>query len=63
MEGHCSTGQRPQRAVAPMEKEEEDDVIHHWHYLHELCQSPCFILYVRFYSHLMIFYLYIVSKV
>ena len=46
-----------------MEKEEEDDVIHHWHYLHELCQSPCFILYVRFYSHLMIFYLYIVSKV
>jgi len=23
MEGHCSTGQRPQRAVAPMEEEEE----------------------------------------
>ena len=23
MEGHCSTGQSPQRAVAPMEEEEE----------------------------------------
>ena len=25
MEGHCSTGQSPQRAVAPMEEEEEED--------------------------------------
>jgi hypothetical protein len=24
MEGHCSTGQSPQRAVAPMEEEEEE---------------------------------------
>jgi hypothetical protein len=24
MEGHCSTGQSPQRTVAPMEEEEED---------------------------------------
>jgi hypothetical protein len=26
MEGHCSTGQSPQRAVAPMEEEEEEVV-------------------------------------
>jgi hypothetical protein len=26
MEGHCSTGQSPQRAVAPMEEEEEEEV-------------------------------------
>jgi hypothetical protein len=25
MEGHCSTGQRPQRAVPPMEEEEEEE--------------------------------------
>ena len=25
MEGHCSTGQSPQRAVAPMEEEEEEE--------------------------------------
>ena len=24
LEGHCSTGQNPQRAVVPMEEEEED---------------------------------------
>jgi len=24
MEGHCSTGQSPQRAVVPMEEEEEE---------------------------------------
>ena len=24
MEGRCSTGQSPQRAIAPMEEEEED---------------------------------------
>ena len=27
MEGHCSTGQRPQRIVAPMEEGEEDSYI------------------------------------
>jgi hypothetical protein len=26
MEGHCLTGESPQRAVAPMEEEEEEDV-------------------------------------
>jgi hypothetical protein len=26
MEGYCSTGQRPQRAVVPMEEEEEEEV-------------------------------------
>jgi len=26
MEGRCSTGQSPQRAIAPMEEEEEEDV-------------------------------------
>jgi len=25
MEGHCSTGQRPQWAVVPMEEEEEEE--------------------------------------
>jgi hypothetical protein len=25
MEGHCSTGQSPQRAVVPMEEEEEEE--------------------------------------
>jgi len=25
MEGHCSTGQSPQRAVAPTEEEEEEE--------------------------------------
>jgi hypothetical protein len=25
MEGHCSTGQSPQWAVVPMEKEEEEE--------------------------------------
>jgi hypothetical protein len=25
MERHCSTGQSPQRAVAPMEEEEEEE--------------------------------------
>jgi hypothetical protein len=25
MEGHCSTGQIPQRAVVPMEEEEEEE--------------------------------------
>jgi hypothetical protein len=25
MEGHCLTGQSPQRAVVPMEKEEEEE--------------------------------------
>jgi len=28
MEGHCSTGQRPQSAVLPME-EEEEDIVHY----------------------------------
>ena len=27
MEGHCSTGQSPQRAVAPMEDEEESNYL------------------------------------
>ena len=27
MEGHCSTGQSPQRAVAPTEEEEELDYV------------------------------------
>jgi len=27
MEGYCSASQSPQRAVAPMEEEEEDSVI------------------------------------
>jgi len=27
MEGHCSTGQTPQRAVAPTEEEEEKKLI------------------------------------
>jgi hypothetical protein len=26
MEGYCSTGQSPQRAVVPMEEEEEEDL-------------------------------------
>ena len=26
IEGYCSTGQRPQRAVVPMEEEEEEEV-------------------------------------
>jgi len=25
MEGHCSTGQSPQRAVVPMEEKEEEE--------------------------------------
>jgi hypothetical protein len=33
MEGHCSTGQSPQRAVAPKEEEKEEEgndfMIHH----------------------------------
>jgi len=28
MEGHCSTGQRPQWAVVPMEEEEEEEEIY-----------------------------------
>ena len=27
MEGHCSTGQSPQRAVVPMEEEDDDDSV------------------------------------
>jgi hypothetical protein len=27
MEGYCSTSQSPQRAVAPMEEEEEEDSV------------------------------------
>jgi hypothetical protein len=26
MEGYCSTGQSPQRAVVPVEEEEEEDI-------------------------------------
>jgi hypothetical protein len=26
MEGYCSTGQSPQRAVVPMEEEEEEEI-------------------------------------
>jgi len=33
MEGHGSTGQSPQRAVAPMEEEEEDGVKSGWKHL------------------------------
>ena len=27
MEGHCSTGQSPLRAVEPLEEDEEDDIL------------------------------------
>jgi hypothetical protein len=32
MEGYCSTGQSPQRAVVPIEKEEEDILTYNNHF-------------------------------
>jgi preprotein translocase subunit SecB len=37
MEGHCSTGQSPQRAVAPMEEEEEVKI-----FIHRFCPRSLF---------------------
>jgi hypothetical protein len=40
MEGYCSTGQSPQRAVEPVEEEEEDSVISRKRTLHsQLCEN------------------------
>jgi hypothetical protein len=45
MEGYCSTGQSPQRAVVPMEEEEEEDDIHLCLYLlHKLLVAVLFVL-------------------
>ena len=39
MEGHCSTGQRPQWAVVPMEEEE--------YYVYLIFIGPCIIVIVE----------------